>query len=167
MSYEQTTWVNGSTPALDATHLNNMEKGIANAVSKDGDTMKGALRLYGNPQTDYEAATKKYADENIKYISGTYSIAPGSTVVIGKIPDYSPTKHKVLVSTLRESLNDLYFPASFIELTKDGVSLDHRPRIQAYLDENGYISVKVSSSVLGDIQLSFIVIPVKTTSLIN
>ena len=175
MAYERIDWVGkedssfveGSSPAISAKNLNNLQDGIEERILRSGDTMTGALKLYGTPTSDNEAVTKKYVDENIKYISGTYSIAPGSTVVIGKIPDYSPTKHKVLVSTLRESLNDLYFPASFIELTKDGVSLDHCPRIRAYLDENGYISVKVSSSGSGDIQLSFIVIPVKTTSLIN
>lgn len=34
MAYNKTTWVNNSTPALDATHLNNIEDGITNVDTR-------------------------------------------------------------------------------------------------------------------------------------
>jgi hypothetical protein len=35
-AYSKTTWVNGTTPAINATNLNKIEQGIADAVRKDG-----------------------------------------------------------------------------------------------------------------------------------
>lgn len=172
MSYEQTTWVNGSTPALDAVHLNKMETGIANAISRSGDTMTGALNLYGAPTSDNEAATKKYVDENIMYISGTYNFIRGSTTVIGKIPNYNSTRHKVLVSTIEMTFTEGYFAPSFIELTENGVKLDKYPgppkfQIIAYIDKSGYISIYEGSEAQSSANLTFLVIPVKTVALIN
>lgn len=172
MSYEKTTWVNGAAPALDAFNLNKIETGIANAVSRSGDTMTGALNLYGAPTSDNEAATKKYVDENIMYISDTYNFVKGSTTVIGKIPNYDSTRHKVLVSTIEATFSEGYFSPSLVELTGSGVKLDKYPdsskrNITAYIDKSGYISIYEGSEAQLSASLTFWVIPVKTVALIN
>ena len=149
-----------------------METGIANAVSRDGDTMTGALKLYGEPTSDNEAATKKYVDENIMYISGTYNFVKGSTTVIGKIPNYDSTRHKVLVSTIEATFSEGYFSPSFVELTGSGARLDKysdspKRNITAYIDKSGYISIYAASEAESSASLNFLVIPVKTVALTN
>ena len=34
ISYSKTTWINGASPAINATNLNKIENGIANATSE-------------------------------------------------------------------------------------------------------------------------------------
>lgn len=180
MAYERIDWVGkedssfveGSSPAISAKNLNNLQDGIEERILRSGDTMTGALKLYGTPTSDNEAATKKYVDENIMYISDTYNFIKGSTTVIGKIPNYDSTRHKVLVSTIGETFTDGYFPPSFIELTENGVKLDKYPdfprqRITAYIDKSGHISIYAASEASASASLTFLVIPVKTVTLIN
>lgn len=169
---EDSSFVEGSSPAISAENLNNLQDGIEERILRSGDTMTGALKLYGEPTSDNEAATKKYVDENIIYISGEYNFTRGSTVVIGKIPNYNPMRHKVFVSTIESTFTEGHFPPSFIELTENGVRLDKMSESQsryitAYIDENGYISVKTGSNASQKESLSFLVIPVKTATLIN
>lgn len=77
MAYTKTVWVNGSTPALDADHLNNMENGIDAALRKDGGTMTGDLILSHDPEQTYEAATKNYVDCPI-FIAGNFPVCNGT-----------------------------------------------------------------------------------------
>lgn len=61
-----------------------------------GGTMQGALTLYGNPQKDFDAATKKYVDDNIRqvvnqtltfkgYVSATAPSSADLTLNVGDI----------------------------------------------------------------------------------
>ena len=103
--------------------------------------MTGALKLYGEPISDNEAVTKKYVDENIIYISGEYNFTRGSTVVIGKIPNYNPMRHKVFVSTIEATFAEGHFPPSFIELTEklqDTLLLKNNRRLVVYVHNLSY-----------------------------
>lgn len=66
MAYERIDWINDKYPAIDAYNLNHIEYGIANAVSRSGDTMNGKLFLNGRMTEDNEAVTKKYVIDFIK-----------------------------------------------------------------------------------------------------
>jgi hypothetical protein len=50
--------------AVNAANLNNMENGIAAAVTRTGDGMTGPLILAGDPVSNLQAATKAYDDAN-------------------------------------------------------------------------------------------------------
>lgn len=180
MAYERIDWVGkedssfveGSSPAISAKNLNNLQDGIEERILRSGDTMTGALKLYGTPTSDNEAATKKYVDENIMYISDTYNFIKGSTTVIGKIPNYDSTRHKVLVSTIEATFGEGYFSPSLVELTGSGARLDKysdspKRNITAYIDKSGYISIYAASEAESSASLTFLVIPVKTVALTN
>lgn len=51
MAYQKTNWEDfpSTNTPVNATNLNKMENGIANAVEKTGDTMTGALLMQSNP----------------------------------------------------------------------------------------------------------------------
>lgn len=72
MAYEKIGWVDEesssfseTSPSLCADNLNKMDNGIAASVRRDGDKMTGALELCREPQTDMEAANKKYVEDNV------------------------------------------------------------------------------------------------------
>lgn len=69
-----------------------------NLLPKSGGTMSGSLFLKGVPTTDNEAATKKYVDSSIKYItiSKSDTSASGQTI-LGTIPNYNSQNFLVLV----------------------------------------------------------------------
>ena len=47
MAYTRTTWVDGSTPAINATNLNNIEQGLVDLHSGDI-TITGSDRRFGS-----------------------------------------------------------------------------------------------------------------------
>lgn len=51
MAYTRVNWENlpSTNTSVNATNLNKMDAGIANAVEKSGDTMTGGLNMQGNP----------------------------------------------------------------------------------------------------------------------
>ena len=67
MSYTRVNWENlpSTNTPLNATNLNKMDAGIANAVEKTGDTMTGVLTF--NNSSTYEAITKKRTNNNVDY----------------------------------------------------------------------------------------------------
>jgi hypothetical protein len=58
-AYTKTTWVNGTTPAINATNLNKIEQGIADAVRKDGSEAMSAqlVTIAGSAATPAIAPT--------------------------------------------------------------------------------------------------------------
>lgn len=75
MAYKKTTWANDERPFIDAMHLNNMEKGIMNAVCKNGDTMIGSLILNSEePVEDNEAVTRNYVQKYVRETVPTYKL---------------------------------------------------------------------------------------------
>lgn len=67
MSYTRVNWENlpSTNTPVNATNLNKMDAGIANAVEKTGDTMTGEL-AFNNP-SEYAAITKKRDGTNTNY----------------------------------------------------------------------------------------------------
>ncbi len=67
MSYTRVNWENlpSTNTPVNATNLNKMVAGIANAVEKTGDTMTGALSF--NNTNSYEAIIKDRTINNINY----------------------------------------------------------------------------------------------------
>lgn len=67
MAYTRVNWENlpSTNTPVNATNLNKMDAGIANAVEKTGDTMTGEL-VFNNP-SEYEAITKKRTNNNVDY----------------------------------------------------------------------------------------------------
>ena len=67
MAYTRVNWENlpSTNTPVNATNLNKMDAGIANAVEKTGDTMTGRL-AFNNP-SEYEAITKKRTNNNVDY----------------------------------------------------------------------------------------------------
>lgn len=63
-NYNPTDWGNDRAPALDADHLNKIEKGIADSIRRDGDSMNfgATLTLGSNPVQPLDAVPKQYAD---------------------------------------------------------------------------------------------------------
>ena len=48
--YDQTTWTNGSTPAIDADHLNKIEKGISDVTEATNKSIGAVNKLNENYQ---------------------------------------------------------------------------------------------------------------------
>ena len=67
MAYTRVNWENlpSTNTPLNATNLNKMDAGIANAVEKTGDTMTGVLSF--NNTNSYEAIIKDRTINNINY----------------------------------------------------------------------------------------------------
>lgn len=79
MAYTRVNWENlpSTNTPVNATNLNKMDAGIANAVEKTGDTMTGGL-AFDNP-SEYEAITKKRTANNVDY---TMIVGVGGTGVV-------------------------------------------------------------------------------------
>lgn len=67
MAYTRVNWENlpSTNTPVNATNLNKMDAGIANAVEKSGDTMTGVLNF--NNTNSYEAIIKDRTINNINY----------------------------------------------------------------------------------------------------
>ena len=48
--YDQTTWTNGSTPAIDADHLNKIERGISAVTEATNNSIGAVNKLNENYQ---------------------------------------------------------------------------------------------------------------------
>ena len=48
--YDQTTWTNGSTPAIDADHLNKIERGISDVTEATNNSIGAVNKLNENYQ---------------------------------------------------------------------------------------------------------------------
>ena len=61
MAYERVNWENlpSTNTPVNADNLNKMDKGIANAVEKTGDTLTGGLNF--NNKNDYRSKFKRYS----------------------------------------------------------------------------------------------------------
>lgn len=67
MAYERVNWENlpSTNTPVNADNLNKMDKGIANAVEKTGDTLTGSL--YFNNANGYDAIRKKRTIDGVDY----------------------------------------------------------------------------------------------------
>lgn len=67
MAYTKTNWQDlpNTTTPINASNLNKMENGIANAVEKTGDTLTGELNF--NNKNDYGAIRKTRTIDNVDY----------------------------------------------------------------------------------------------------
>ena len=89
MAYSPTTWVDGTTPAINALNLNNMETGIGNALLKAGDTMTGNLKvLYstsGSVVPNFTVQNSNLTLENgtTNYNVANFSLKSGNGAVEG------------------------------------------------------------------------------------
>lgn len=169
---EDSSFVEGSSPAISAENLNNLQDGIEERILRSGDTMTGALKLYGEPTSDREAATKKYVDENIVYISGEYNLPVNKTVTIGTFPNFSPDKYIVSVASDELQTSDYYgisypwLPMIVGKKTILGMRPGDHVDFTVTIDENGCITA-YSRKGRSKCPLRFLFIPVKTATLIN
>ena len=86
MAYNKTVWVNDSTPAINATNLNNIENGIATANITGSITMyAGATAPDGWLICDGSAVSRTDYAELFNVIGTTYGTGDGSTTF--NIPD--------------------------------------------------------------------------------
>ena len=101
MAYERIDWVGkedssfveGSSPAISAKNLNNLQDGIEERILRSGDTMTGALKLYGTPTSDNEAVTKKYVDDIITFVPGDQLIASADLTIKETGHKWAPNKN--------------------------------------------------------------------------
>lgn len=86
MAYNKTVWVNDSTPAINATNLNNIENGIATANITGSITMyAGATAPNGWLICDGSAISRTDYADLFNVIGTTYGSGDGSTTF--NIPD--------------------------------------------------------------------------------
>ena len=86
MAYNKTVWVNDSTPAINATNLNNIENGIATANITGSITMyAGATAPDGWLICDGSAISRTTYSDLFAVIGTTYGSGDGSTTF--NIPD--------------------------------------------------------------------------------
>ena len=86
MAYNKTVWVNDSTPAINATNLNNIENGIATANITGSITMyAGATAPDGWLICDGSAISRTDYADLFSVIGTTYGTGDGSTTF--NIPD--------------------------------------------------------------------------------
>ena len=106
MAYSPTTWVDGTTPALDAANLNHLETGAANALDKTdmtakGDTLvataSGAYTRLGVGANDTVPVAASGQTTGIIWQQiGNAQIASGAAIGISKLAGYPSDGTKVL-----------------------------------------------------------------------
>lgn len=82
--YDKTTWVNDSAPAIDATNLNKIEQGIADALPKDGsNAMTGQLKTISGSAATPAIAPTGDSDTGILFpAAGRISLTSNGTEVV-------------------------------------------------------------------------------------
>ena len=109
MAYEKTIWKNNEAPKINATNLNKMENGIANAVETDSVARvtnvvsKNLLNLYNFQSQTINGVTFTKNEDNSITINGTATQAFGVDFVRFKLK--SGTYHLALNETVQ---NDFY-----------------------------------------------------------
>lgn len=76
MAYAKTTWVDNSTPAINATNLNKIEEGIEDAISTAEDTQSSITSLDNNKQDTLVSGS------NIATINGNDLTAGGNIEIM-------------------------------------------------------------------------------------
>lgn len=116
MAYNKTVWVNDSTPAINATNLNNIENGIATANITGSITMyAGANAPDGWLICDGSAISRTDYADLFSIIGTTYGTGDGSTTfnipnLKGRVPvglDTSDTSFDTLGETGGEKTHQL------------------------------------------------------------
>ena len=116
MAYNKTVWVNDSTPAINATNLNNIENGIATANITGSITMyAGANAPDGWLICDGSAISRTDYADLFSIIGTTYGTGDGSTTfnipnLKGKVPvglDSSDTSFDTIGETGGEKTHTL------------------------------------------------------------
>ena len=116
MAYNKTVWVNDSTPAINATNLNNIENGIATANITGSITMyAGATAPNGWLICDGSAVSRTDYADLFSIIGTTYGTGDGSTTfnipnLKGRVPvglDTSDTSFDTLGETGGEKTHTL------------------------------------------------------------
>ena len=87
MAYTKTTWVNDTTPAINATNLNNMEDGIADAHDKKPYVVKysqatGTQTLNSTTTIVVNLDSEVYSDANYSLASDIVTLSAAGTYLV-------------------------------------------------------------------------------------